>query len=199
MGLLGLPPHDLRNKLTEIELAYQEAVAAAWAAHPEVAAAQQRFDEAAAAVAVLEERARADRARNRTARLDPDAVAELKQARAARHAGRQEVAGLKERYYTSIEPVIVAADQVRVAAIKASYAEAVDGGLYWATVNDVTAYHQARVARVTAKRQAGTAAQVRFSRWRGEATIAVQLQRRQGDPPRRPALLADTGGGDKWR
>jgi hypothetical protein len=190
--------HRLRNKLTEIELGYQEQVAAAWAAHPQIAAALECLEQSAAAVSDLTGRAKARRAADRSAKPDPEVTAALKDARAARSAGKLEVRRLKDQYYASgVRPALLAARDARHAAVKGTYPQSVGEGLYWATVNDVTDHHSVSVQQVAAKRKAGLPAQVRFRRWRGEGTLAVQLQRQAGDPARDPEMIASAGG--KWR
>jgi hypothetical protein len=174
--------HQLRNKLTEIELGYQEKVAGAWAAHPQIAAGLEREDAAAAQAQELAAQIKAARSRDRSARPDPGLTAELKEARVARREAREEVKALKERYYAAqIKPAILDAAEARGADLKATYGEATGEGLYWATYNDTADHHRASVARMKALRAAGQPAQVRFRRWTGEGTLAVQLQRQAGD------------------
>jgi hypothetical protein len=190
--------HRLRNNLTEIALGYQDEVAAAWAAHPEIAAAQERLGRAGERVTELTGQAKARRAADRSAKPDPELTAALTDARAARKAAKAQVRVLKDGYYASdIKPAIVAAGDARHAALKGTYPEAVAAGLYWATVNDVTEHHLVSVAQVKEKRAAGLPAQVRFRRWTGEGSLAVQLQRQAGDPARDPAMIASAAG--KWR
>lgn len=190
--------HVLRNKLTEVELAYQDAVAAAWAAHPEIAAAQERLGAAGDLVAELLEKAKAHRQRERGTRPDTGITTALKDARMIRKAAKEEIRGLKDRYYAGeVKPAILAASQARKEAVKAAYPEAIAGGLYWATFNDTAEHHAVSVAQVAAKRRSGQPAQVRFRRWTGEGTLAVQLQRQAGEPARTPELIASGEG--KWR
>jgi hypothetical protein len=65
-----------------------------------------------------------------------------------------------------------------------------------ATVNDTMNHHATSVARVAKMRREGQQAQVHFRRWSGEGSIAMQLQRRAGDPARTPETIASAAG--KW-
>jgi hypothetical protein len=85
----------------------------------------------------------------------------------------------------------------RAAAIRATYRTAIDGGLYWATYNEVLGRHRAAVARVKARRKQGYRSDLRFRHFAGVGTIVVQLSRGHDDPPRTPELLASSTG--KWR
>jgi hypothetical protein len=186
--------HRLRNKLVEVELGYQDALAAAWSTHPEIADAENRRDEAGEIVAELVKRAKTARAAGRTTRPDPYVATALKEARAVHNAAKAEIRDLKDRYYASeIKPLIVAAGEARSAATKGTYADAISGGLYWGTYNDVLDHHKTAVSQMRQKRSSRKPAQMRFHRWTGEGTLAVQLQRQVGDPVRTPETIASAG------
>lgn len=185
--------HRLRNALVEIERDHAEAVQGIWATHPEVA----RSEAALVAATELVEVQREALAAMKKAGLPSDlAVAAMKEARQDRKEAKVVQRAAKDAAYAAVKPLMVRAREVRKAAQKALYRTFVDQGLYWATYNAVRDHHETAVKQVAAKRKKGLPADLRFHRWEGEGTIAVQLQRQAGDPQRTMAAL----GGDtsKW-
>lgn len=190
--------HELRNKLVEIERDHAAGVAAAWAELPDVAEAEAAVVAATAAVDELVERARKERSKDRTTVARDGTASELKAAKAvlrtAKHARRE----LKDERFPVAKEAMAELGQARKAAVKACYADFVqDRGLGWASFNDVVDHHRTAVQMVGRKRKAGMPAELRFHRWDGTGTLAVQLQRQAADPARTPALLASGDG--RWR
>lgn len=204
-ALADLPPeafeqlrlaHDLRNRLLDIEQVYDEAVAAAWAAHPQVA---RTLDEVARAQEHLNswvERAKQQRKNDRTTRPRGETAVELRSARKLLREAKDAARDAKQAAYPQVNPAMVVAGQQRKAAIKALRQEFSVRGLYWGTSNDVIAHHNTAVGAVSAARKKGRPAALRRHRWDGSGTLTVQPQRATGDPPRTPQLLASGEG--KW-
>jgi hypothetical protein len=189
--------HQLQARLVEIERAHGDQVAAAWAAQPQLAAADQRLQELATRVEELTQAAAAERERTRRRRITATTAQALGEARAALRQARSDRRQLQERLYPVVKAQMVQARAARNAAIKATYRTAVGGGMYWATYNEVLGKHRAAVARVTTRRKQGRPSELRLRRFGGAGTIAVQLPREQDDPPRTPELLASGTG--RWR
>jgi hypothetical protein len=189
--------HQLQTRLVEIERAHGEQVAAVWAAQPQLAAADQRIQECTARVAELTREAAGERERTRRRRVAPATTQALGDARAALRQARTDRRQLQEQLYPIVKPQMTQAAAARKAAIKATYRTAIDGGLYWATYNEVLGQHRTTVARVMARRKQGQPSELRLRRFAGSGTIAVQLPREQDDPPRTPELLASGTG--RWR
>lgn len=187
--------HDLRKDLVTLQLDYETQLKAIWSSFPEVAAAETQIEEAETRVEAALEQIRADRITQRTKRTTgpaPDrlreAKARLKEARAAR---RTAITAAKPAADSAIND----ANTQRRAAQKSLYAHyCQEAGLYWATFNDVVAHHQTAVKRVQERRRAGQPSTLRHHRYDGTGTIAVQLQRQAGMPPRTPQMLADPSG-----
>ncbi len=190
--------HRLQNHLVEIEHSRDAGVAAIWAAHPDTGLLIKDLETAEERCTELAAELQKQKQRQRTARPDEQRVADLATARTEARSLRQAVKAAKAASRPYVRDELRAADALRDAAIKAAYGEAVADGLYWATVNDTTARHKTAVQRLIATRAEGRPAQMRFRRWDGTGTLAVQLQRQAGDPPRTPALLADATA-SKWR
>lgn len=189
--------HDLRNTLVEIEKAHQARVQEVWAAHPEIAAANQELAAAEQTVQDAMAAASAERQRTRKKTVARETSAAATAARKTRAAAKAEVKRLKTLLYPVIKPALQDAREARNAAVKATYPQYVQAGLYWASINQVKRNHDTAVKRVAADWQAGRPAELRFHRWDGSGTIAVQLQRESTDPPRTPELIASGEG--KWR
>ncbi|MEU5881178.1 hypothetical protein [Spirillospora sp. NPDC047279] len=134
--------------------------------------------------------------------LPPAALAELERAHALRgrlaeieleHGQRlrelwRTPPGAAEREACpSSKKAFAAAAEERQRLIEATYWEAVEGGLYWATYAEVMRQHKAAVADA---RRGGNTLPPAPPRWHGEGWLAVELQRAAGDPPRSPSLLA---------
>lgn len=206
IGILSeLPPlmreeifraHLLRNKLVELELAHQENIAAIWATHPEVAEAQEKKKKAEAAVEDLSAVISEKRQKARSAKAGAADLREMKELKAALKAASAELRDKKSRAYVLLKPAMEEEGRRLQAEVKAMYPEYIDKGLYWAVWNDVVAHHRTSVQMIKRKRVAGQPADVKYHRFDGTGTIAVQLQRGAGDPPRSPEVLASGTG--KW-
>lgn len=196
MGQLRLA-HELRNKLVEIEHAHAEAVREVWARCPSVAASAGHVDQAQERLAALRGRAKAERVTDRATTARQGTTAELRAARLGLKTAKAALREAKNAAFVDGDLFAVASDERRK-AIKVTYAEfSQERGLFWATYNDVAAHHETALRRVKQARQEGRKAELRFHRWTGEGTLAVQLQRQAGDPARTPALIASGTG--KWR
>ncbi len=189
--------HELRNHLVELENRFDSAVAAAWETIPELAAAKTAVDETDAVVAGLVKRASQERMLDRSTRPRADTAAELRAAKKARTEARKTLKELKAARYPEIVPLVHDAADVRKADQKTAYRAFVDRGLYWATFNDVVDHHRTSVKNRNSARKKGKPSGLRFHRWSGEGSVAVQLQRSAGDPARTPEVLASGEG--KWR
>lgn len=190
--------HELRNELVAIERDHQAAVAAAWEQDPEVAAALTEVAAATEQVDDLRERAKEERKRDRTTAPRSTTAAELKEARSRQKAAKERMREVKDRRWPAAKERMAALGEERRQRQKALYAVFVQGrGLGWATFNDVLDHHRTAVQLVARRRREGRPADMRFHRWDGTGTLAVQLQRQAGDPPRDPVLLASGEG--KWR
>ncbi|WP_433242362.1 hypothetical protein [Actinomadura nitritigenes] len=172
--------HHVWNKLVEIEKRYEDAIAAIFASQPEIAEAQAVVADAEEQFTAASEAAAADRQRRQTRKNTPQIADEVKAARARLKAAREEVKRLKRQYTPDLKPRFREADQERNRALKATYAESSDRGLYWASYNEARSDFDAAVKRVKADRRSGKPAALRFRRWDGTGTIAVQLQRASG-------------------
>jgi hypothetical protein len=119
----------------------------------------------------------------------------LTQARAAvkvaRQGRRDAIAEVKDET-TQRRQDLIAALRADQKALYTTYCT--ERGLYWATFNDVANHHRVAVQRVTRRRREGQPATLRHHRFDGTGTLAVQLQRRTGAPPRTPQVLADPQG-----
>ncbi|WP_166345166.1 hypothetical protein [Phytoactinopolyspora limicola] len=202
MGQLRLA-HELRNDLVRIERDHADAKARVWMEHPQIAAAQAAVDTAKTAVDEAEERARGERQRLRSTKISGALRDELRDLRARRKAAREDLAAARQEHWPAMQARFAALQTERRAAIKDLYrvycatSNPEARGLYWATHNHVVARHDTAVQQVEAKRKRGEAAELRFHRWDGTGTLAVQLQRQAGDPARSPELIASGEG--QWR
>lgn len=203
--LADLPPeameqlrlaHDLRNRLLDLERIYDDAIAAVWARHPEVAEATAAVEAAQTAVDEWVTRAKQQRKVDRTTRPRTETAAQLKEARQVLKSAKQAVREIKQRVYPRANAGIIAAAQIRKANVKALRQEFSERGLYWGTSNDVISHHNVAVARMRSARKKGQPAALKYHRWDGTGTLTIQLQRAAGDPPRTPELLASGEG--KW-
>jgi hypothetical protein len=185
--------HALQNRLVELERAYQAAKTAAWEEDPQVAVPARAVTLAGEAHESAREALAAARIRARNARKQgrKSAAGGLRQevdtarlaAAAAKEAlltAKQHLRGVKDQRWPRARRAIAAARQARDQAVKGTYAEWRDAGGYWATWSDIVANHKTAVARVNRLRAAGQPAQLRYRRWDGTGTIAVQLQRQLG-------------------
>jgi hypothetical protein len=190
--------HELRNRLVAIEHAHEARVAAAWSAHPDLAPLEEHLEAATAKLAEITARAKAERTADRTTRARPATAEALRAARQARNDAKRALREARDAAYEQIKPAIVASRAERSVAVKALYAEFVQTrGLYWAVHNDVRDRFRTARDRVAALRLQGRPAKLSHRRWDGSGTLTVQLQRKQHEPPRTPALLASGEG--PWR
>lgn len=189
--------HHLRNDLVQVEREHAEAVARVWAEHPEVAETEVAVDEADAGVEAARKALAEAKKLSGAAKAPAELTAALRSARKAKRDATARRREAKSAAYAAMKPAMVAARSERKAKIKALYRAWMDRGLYWATFNHVRDHHETAVRQIAARRKAGKSADLRFARWTGEGTIAVQLQRQAGEPQRTPGVLADPEG--PWR
>lgn len=189
--------HQLRNNLVEAEHAYRARVADVWAQYPDLAALtaqvvdlDERIEAAAAAVA-------GSRQAGRSRVADPEMVARLRDLRAERKTAKAAERDRKTAVYEAAKPAIGQARAWRRDRHKALYRAAVDDGLYWATFNAVADHFETTLKTVARRRAAGQPADIRFRRWTGEGTIAVQLQRGADQPERTVDEISSAAG--RWR
>lgn len=188
----------LSNELVERRHAYEQAVRDIWSSYPAVRTAETALAAAETEAEAAKEAVAAERARLRTKRVTgpiadraKSAYAAVKKARAARRDAIAEVRDAAE------DRLREAADRLK-AEHKALYQRyCTNGDLYWATFNAVVDHHKTAVKTVQRLQSQGLPAQLRFHRFDGTGTIAVQLQRQDGVPPRTPATVADPDG--RWR
>lgn len=191
--------HSLREDLVTQQLDYEAAVKAVWSSYPAVATTETELaaaDSAALEAASALAKARSEQGTKRVLGPVPEELADTRRrAKAARIARREAIAAVRE---DALPRLSALAEDLR-AAQKALYADyCQQRGLYWATFNDVVDHNRTAVKRVAADRKAGKPATLRHHRFDGSGTIAVQLQRPSGVPPRTPARIADDLAG-KWR
>ncbi len=191
--------NGLWNALVEASRAYEDAKAVIWSQRPEVAEVEQRLAAISAEHKELSDAVKAAKSegRSRTA-VPPVLRTRLKELTTQRRAERAVVKERKSAAYDELAPSFHQASEARSAAVKATYATFVqERGLYWATYNAVLAGWQTASSRVKAARVGGQRSELRFHRFDGTGTWAVQLQRQAGDPERTWETLV--GGESKWR
>lgn len=186
--------HQLRNQLVEIEKHHAERVAGVWAEHPEiagltaaVATVVERFDE-------LQQQAKDLKRRERVMALPIELRDGVKQARRELREAKLALRTRKAEINPELREGFAAVGAQRRAEIKALYRISVDGGLYWANYNEVVHHHEVAVSAIATRRKDGQPADLRFHRWDGSGTLAVQLQRPTGAPVRSPRRLAEESG-----
>ena len=183
--------HTLRNALVEAQLAFEDRKKEIWSSFPAVADAETRLAAAEETAEETGRAAKAERQANRTRKPSPGTAAALKLARAAVKTARADRRAAISEAHESAKPLLAGAVTDLKAAKKTLYADmCTDGDLYWATFNDVAAHHETAVKRIAADRAAGKPARLRFKRFDGTGSVAVQLQRATGAPQRTPALIA---------
>lgn len=189
--------HRLGNHHTEIWKRFEAEKAAAWAEIPEVAAAAAALAAAETAVEAAVKAASASRQRHRSRAAGAQEAAALADAKAAAKAAKAVMKDLKARLYPQAKADIAAAARRRDEAYTEAYAQYTGEGVYWGTVNDVTAHHKAAADRVRKLRKRDKAADLRYRRWAGEGTLTVQLQRENGGcvTVTLPAVPADPDAG----
>ena len=188
--------HDLREDLVSLQLVCDDDLRAIWSSYPAVAQAETELAAAEELAAELAEAVKAERIRLRSKTVGEDLAARFRAARSAvstaRQCRREAIAAVKDEAAPRRAECIgqLRADQK---ALYARYCQE-GGDLYWATHNTVVKRHATAVKRINQARAQGRAATLRHHRYDGTGTIAVQLQREAGMPPRTPALLADPDG-----
>ena len=187
--------HNLREDLVSLQLAYDADIKRIWSSYPAVASAEAQVTAAEEAVAAASEALKAAGIAVRLKGVDPALTQRLRDARAtlkaARQARRDAITDVKDAAAQTRRARTdrLAADQ------KALYRRhCQQGDLYWASHNAVADQHKAAVRRIQQQRAQGRPAALRHHRFDGTGTIAVQLQRPAGTPPRSPAVLADPAG-----
>lgn len=183
---------QLRNDLVQIEREYADYVAATWETHPEVAAAAERaqtaFDAVGEVVQEMKEHHKADR----TTKPRPDDKAALADARATWRSAKADLKVCKDAARDALGPTFKAGVDVKRAAVKATYAlYAQDRGLHWASYTEVVRHHQTAAKMVGQKRKLGQRAELRFGRYTGAGTLAVQIMWQAGKPVCTPELFRD--------
>lgn len=186
--------HELSNLLVEIEKRHADRVAEAWREYPELLQLEEAIGTATEAIEEVAEEVSQYKRRNRTGKVPPELKEKLKAARVARRDAKAAFRDEKAIKYPLLKPkLVLLADRLR-AEIKATYAESVAGGLYWANYNAITDRHRRAVQAVKTRRKQGLVADLRYRRWTGEGTLNVQLQRSVKQPARTPATIADDSG-----
>lgn len=190
--------HDLREDMVALEHTREDQIRDVWSGYPQVAETEAALAAAGAAAMEAAQAVSAARVEQRTRAPKSPAVAALKEARTvvreARQARRDAIGAVRDDAGQELA-VVYSAHRDAIKALYVDYCQT--RGLYWATFNDVADHHRTAVQRVGKLRTAGRPAKLRHHRFDGSGSVAVQLQRGQGDPPRTPGLLASGGG--KWR
>lgn len=187
--------HDFREDLVSAQLAYDLESKAIWSSFPAVAAAEEHLATAEAAAAEAAQAVNAERLRLHSKRIPVELTEKSKRVRAAVKQARQ----ARREAITAARP---AAESARKALLeqlwateKALYARyCSQGDLYWATANAVRHGQRRASQRIMQQRADGKPATLRHHRFDGTGTVAVQLQRPNGHPPRSPAELANPEG-----
>ncbi|ASL12230.1 hypothetical protein AWC17_26840 [Mycobacterium nebraskense] len=190
--------HDLREDLVSLQLAYDEDIKEIWSSYPsvaaaevQVAAAEERVESAAAALKAARIAARDKLVDSPLAQQLCDARAALRSARQLRRDAIAEVkdAAAQRRRDRGAQ---LAADQK---SLYRRYCQSPTGDqLFWATFNYIVDQHKVAVRRIQQQRAQHKPATLRHHRFDGTGTIAVQLQRTAGRPPRTPLVVADPAG-----
>lgn len=191
--------HVLQNRLIELQEAFEDQKRAIWSSFPQVAVVEAQLASAEGEVAEAAEALKLERSKRRSKTVSVAATARLQAARsAAKEARAARRAAIQDAHETARQPLADAAERLKTARQDLYRECCTDGGMYWATFNDVSQRHDTAVKRVAKDRAAGRPARLRYRRWDGSGTIAVQLQRGAGMPARTPAMIAD-GDGGRWR
>jgi len=188
----------LQNHQTRTYLNGDDVLAGLYERATEITDAQETADDARLRVKGLRDAIKARKARDRSARPDPQLTAELTQARAVAAAAAGHLRDAKKAVRDADDRRILASIRAEQdEQIKALYGPSGDGtlyagdpvlagyadthGLFWASYNAVTAKRRTAFGEVIKARSRGQASQMRFRSWKGGAgTIAVQLQRQLG-------------------
>ncbi|MEE6140412.1 hypothetical protein SKC41_29375 [Mycobacterium sp. 050128] len=184
--------HELREELVAIRLAYEADLQAIWSSFPAVAATEERIAHAQAAWTAASESVKASRGQSergvRRSPAETSAMSALREARQQRRAAITEV----RAQAAGPRAVRTAAFNAAQRALYRPYVQ--ERGLFWCTFNDVVAQHAGAVKRLRQQRITRPDATLRHHPFDGSGTIAVQLIRRRGDPPRSPAIVASLDG-----
>lgn len=187
--------HNLRVDLVRLQLAYDEDIKQIWSSYPGVASTETHVARAQELVAAASEAVKAARIAARSKHVDPTLTQHLRDTRArlkaARRARRDAIAEVKDAAARRRRDRLdqLTADQK---ALYRHYCQ--EGDLYWASFNALLDQHKSAVQRVQQQRAQGRPATLHHHHFNGTGTIAVQLQRQAGLPPRTPAVLADPDG-----
>lgn len=187
--------HDLRQDLVSAQLAYDVEAKAIWSSFPAVATAEEHLSVAEETAAEASRAVNEARHRLRSKRVPEGLTTTWQQARAA-------VTDARQARRDAISAARPASESARKALLeqlwateKALYAEYCSrGDLYWATANAVRAGQRRASKQVMKQRADGKPATLHHRRFDGTGTVAVQLQRPNGYPPRSPAELANPEG-----
>ena len=200
--------HILREQITRLYMEADRRIAELHAAQPGVAEAQDAARQAAGEAGHLREQIQARKAAGRTRRPDPELASRLAVAREAASEARAALKAVKDAARRGLAGQEKAIRAAAYAGIRDLYAQAVSGqlyrdspvpgALYWATFNMVAAQQRTALGQVIKRREEGQPAGLDIRRWDGTGTIAVNVRREAGAPPRTPAILADTERGP-WR
>ena len=182
--------HELREHLVDLVHERERAVAAVWAKHAEVAAAQEAAERAQVRLDELLELAAQERERSRKRTIPVELREQIADARQVRREAKTTAREAKDRVYATVAPALHEARAIERQARKAAYGEFVHRrGLYWATFNNVARKHALADRRISSQRKQGRRAQLRHHGYDGTGRIAVQLQREQHEPERTAELL----------
>lgn len=187
--------HNLWNELVAIDRRHGEVLEAirlldqgVEEATVELAGAEEWLEAVLAQAKRERQRGRSTKPREATRVALAAAKAEVRQARK-----RRKVALAESRL--TRRPLERLAEQARRGAVQATYEPFCQSGpfLSWATFNDVKDSFEAARKRVLAARSQGKPAQLRFRRWDGTGTLAMQVMH-YGDTPRSPEELSNPEG-----
>jgi hypothetical protein len=183
--------HVLRNQLVEIERDYERAVDDVWAQQPDLVSRLADVERLGEELEAARDEAKKERQRAKKREVAAETRSGVKQVAAELKVARKALREVKSVAYNQGKHIFVEVRQERQQKIKDLYRISVNDGLFWATYNDIKQKHLVAVAGVKSKRTQGQKAELRFRRWMGEGTIAVQLQREMGAPRPTPDLIAD--------
>jgi hypothetical protein len=186
--------HQLRNQLVEIEQRHAERVAAVWAEHPEIAQLTAAVTAAVERLDALQQQTKDLKRSKRVMTVPTELRDAVKQARRDLRDAKTALRNRKAEINPQLREAFAAVGIQRRADIKALYRISVDGGLYWANYNEVVQHHEVAVRAIGTRRKDGQPADLRFHRWDGSGTLAVQLQRPKDAPVRSPLRLAEESG-----
>lgn len=183
--------HHLWNQLVALHHTYESRIAEVWAGFPELAVLNAQVMEQEDLLIKLKAEASEARKQARSTTIPSELRGRVKAARDTLRDVKAVRRHVKEATYEAAKPALAVARSEMNASVKASYRSSVNGGLYWASYNDVLARFRTAQQELRAKRRQGLPAQLRFHRWRGEGTIAVQLQRGADQVAPTPTVVAD--------